>query len=223
MITLKVKVRDKKEKAKKIRESGGMPAVFYGKVEKSTPISIKLADFLRAWKVAGESTVITLEGDTLKKEALIHDIDMNPVTGIPRHADFYVFEKGHLLEVSVSLKFTGISQAVKELGGTLVKVLHELNIKAQPQNLPHEIEVNISGLMNFESRILAKDINLPEGVVLDEKPEEVVALVEEIEEEVEETPIAPDLSAIEVEKKGKKPEEGEVSLETPAEEQNKKS
>lgn len=217
MITLNIKERGKKEDLNKLREGGSFPAVFYGKKEEATSISIKLADFLKVWKEAGESSVITLEGDLGKKEALIKSVDVNPVTGTPRHADFYVFEKGHMLQVSIPLEFTGVSPAIKELGGALVKVLHELNIKAKPQDLPHEIIVDISNLVDFNSKILAKDIKLPNGVELEEEPEEVIALVEDIKEEVEEESAPVDLSSIEVEKKGKQAEETESSSEEKSE------
>jgi large subunit ribosomal protein L25 len=203
MIILDIKER-KKSDNRKLQKEGLIPAVFYGKKEKSTPISIKLNDFLKVWKEAGESSVVSLRGEGEEKEALVYDVQWNPITGLPRHADFYVFEKGHKLEVPVPLEFIGVAPAVKELGGTLVKVLHEIQIEAIPKDLPHDIKVDISSLSNFDSQILAKDIKLPEGVTLLEKPEEVVALVEEIKEEVVEEAPAPDLSQIEVEKKGKK-------------------
>ncbi len=216
MIELEVKNRDTKGDLADLRESGFLPAVFYGKKADSTPISILKTDFLKVWKKAGESTVVTLkraEGDV---DALIHDVDFDPVTGNPRHADFYVFEKGHKLEVSVPLEFIGVALGVKDHGGMLVKVLHELKIKALPANLPHQIEVDISALDAIGSQLFARDIKLPSGVDLAENGDEVVALVSEPkEEEVEEAPPV-DLSAIEVEKKGKEKnasEEGEVAAE----------
>jgi len=210
MITLNVKTRDKKEKMLKLRKSGKMPAVFYGKKDKSTPITVALGDFLKVWKQAGESAVITLKGDIGEKDALVYDVDLDPLTDVPRHADFYVFEEGHVLEVNIPINFIGVSPAVKDLGGTLVKVLHELSISAMPKDLPKEIEVDISILVDFKSQILAKDIKLPHGVKLIEKPDEAVVLVEEIKEIVEEVAVPVDLSAIEVEKKGKKEVEGEA-------------
>jgi hypothetical protein len=79
---------------------------------------------------------------------------------------------------------------------------------SDPTSIPHEIKVDISTLADFDSVILAKDLKLPSGVELAEKEDEVVAAVGRAKEEVEET--APvDLSSIEVEKKGKKEEEGE--------------
>ena len=207
MLTLKAEIRDKTDKLDRIRKAGRVPAVFYGKKEASTAISIPQIDFLKVWKAAGESSVITLETPKGIKESLIQDVDLDPLTGIPRHADFYVFEKGHKVEVELSLEFTGISPAVKDLGGMFVKVLYKLKVEAMPKDLPHGINVDISSLVSFGDQILAQDIVLPAGIKLRENPEEVVALVSAPREEKEDEAAEPvDLSEIEVEKKGKEEE-----------------
>ncbi len=215
MVALKADLRDASVSTSKIRETGHMPAVFYGKKEASTPISIPVVDFLKVWKEAGESSVINLETPDGTKESLIHDVDFDAVTGRPVHADFYVFEKGHKVEVEIPLEFEGESPAVKTMGGTLVKVVHALKIEAMPKDLPHNFTIDISSLVDFQSQILAKDIKLPHGVELKENPEEVVALVSAPREEKEEEAAPVDLSAIEVEAKGKE-KEGDESA--PAEE-----
>jgi hypothetical protein len=110
----------------------------------------------------------------------------------------------------VPLEFIGVSPAVKDLAGNLMKVLRELKISADPQHIPHSITVDISTLATFEDQILASDIALPAGVILVENPDEVVATVEEPKAEVEEVVAPIDLSAIEVEKKGKKEEEAPI-------------
>lgn len=208
MLSLQVTSRAKRGSLDKIRNDGLMPAVFYGKKEESTPVSIPMADFLKVWKQAGESSVVILKSEKGEVEALIHDVDLDPVTELPRHADFYVFEKGHKITLDIPLEFVGVSTAVKDLGGILIKVLHEIKIEAMPKDLPKKIEVDISTLVNFESQILAGDLKLPEGVTLVESATEVVALVSMPKEEKEEEAAPVDLSAIEVEKKGKKEEEG---------------
>lgn len=215
MLTLKAEIRDKKAKPASLRKAGNVPAVFYGKKEASTPISIRQVDFLKVWKEAGESTVVTLETPEGVKESLIHDVEVDAVTGQPIHADFYVFEKGHKVEVAIPLEFTGVSPAVKDLGGILVQVMHELKIEAVPKDLPHNIEIDISVLKQFGDQILAKDISLPKGVELKAAPEEVVATVSAPREEKEEESTPVDLSSIEVEKKGK--EEAPEGTEAPAE------
>ena len=191
-----------------LRKGGFLPAVVYGKKTPSTPITISAKEFAKVWKEAGESGVVNLKGTVGNFDVLIHDVSVNASTDKPDHVDFYAFEKGKKIEVDVPLEFVGVSPAVKDLSGNLMKVLRELKISADPQHIPHSIAVDISSLATFEDQITAGDIALPANVVLVEKPEEVVATVEEPRAEVEEAPSAPiDLSAIEVEKKGKKEEE----------------
>lgn len=209
MITLEVKSRQPKESLVKMRQTGTIPAVFYGPKEKSTPVSVSEKDFQKVWKQAGESSVVTLTGEFGEHDALIHDIDKDPLTGVIRHADFYVIEKGKKIKVNIPIEFTGVSSAVKDLGGVLVKVLHEIEIEAMPKDLPHSLEADISKLTDFESRVLASDIKLPSGVVLITKEDEIIALAAVPKEEKEEEVAPVDLSAIEVEKKGKEAKEGE--------------
>ncbi|MBX4189548.1 50S ribosomal protein L25 [Candidatus Parcubacteria bacterium] len=213
MLTLKAQIRDTKVAPEAIRKAGSIPAVFYGKKQASTPIAISLTEFKKIWEKAGESTVVTIETPEDSVESLIHDVDFDPITGAPRHADFYVFEKGHKVQVEVPIEFEGVSPAVKDLGGSFVKVLYALKIEAMPKDLPHNIIVDISSLIDFQSQILAKDLSIPAGVTLMENPEEVVALVSAPREEKEEEVAPVDLSTIEVEKKGKE----ETTEEAPAE------
>jgi large subunit ribosomal protein L25 len=218
MLTIPFETRDAKAKTGSLRRGGRIPGVFYGPKEKSTPISVKESEFRKVWKEAGESSIIVLKHEGEEHEALIQDVAVHPVSDIPQHVDFYVIEKGKKLEVSVPLEFVGVSGAVKDLAGILVKVLHELPIEALPKDLPHDIQVDISLLTDLNSQILVSDLKLPEGVEVKIGMEEVIAAIAVAKEEVEET--APvDLSAIEVSvEKGKKEVEGEEGAEIQASE-----
>jgi len=209
MQTLQFEIRNGKVKPGVARV---MPAVFYGPKQKSTPITVNEIEFKKIWKNAGESSIIVLKNGNDEHEALIQDVDVHPVSGALRHADFYVIEKGKKLEVTVQLVFSGISPAVKDLGGTLVKVLHELQIEAMPKDLPREIKVDIALLTNIDSQILAKDIKLPEGVTLISGADEVVAAISVAKEEVEEpTKTLDDIEVVGA--KGKEEVEGEGEAE----------
>ncbi len=205
-ISLKATKRDLAVKLHNIRKEGNIPAVFYGPKEASTPITLSEVEFVKVWRKAGESSIIALEAEGETHDALIHEVDVDPVTSKVRHADFYIVEKGKKVQVHVPIVFEGTAPAVKELGGTLTKVLHEVEIEAKPADLPHELVVSVDSLVDYEARVIAKDIKLPSGVTLITDPEEVVALVSEVKEEVEAAPV--DLSAIEISvEKGKKEEE----------------
>lgn len=211
MLTLNAQLRDNTVSAEKLRSQGRIPAVFYGPKEKSTTISVSTVDFVKIFKKAGESSVFILNDGKTDHEVLIQDIDVHPVTGAPRHADFYVIEKGKKVKVNVPLVFEGVSPAVKDKGAILVKVARDLEIEAAPKDLPHELKVDISTLTDFSSTISAKDIKLPSGVSLVSGADEIIASVAEAKEEVDEVkPI--DMSAIEVEKKGKVEKEGDATV-----------
>ncbi len=211
MITLEANPRTIIGKASAtLQKDGQMPAVVYGPKQEPLAISLSSLEFKRILRNEGESTVISLSGLGKPMQVLIHDIDHDPVTGNPRHADFYAIEKGAKVEVAVPLEFIGESAAVKG-GASLVKVLHELEIEVAPENLPHEIEVDISVLENIGDQIHVSDIKLPAGVTLKIDGEEVVALVQEVVEEAEVETAAPDMDSIEVEKKGKADEAEEAT------------
>ncbi len=208
MLTLMTKKREVYGRALEAeRTAGWLPAVVYGSKTESVPVFVPLIDFKKILAEAGESTVITISGDGFKKEVLIHDVDYNPLTGAPIHVDFLAVDMNKPIKVHVELEFEGVAPAVKELGGALVKVMHELEVEALPKDLPHNLVVDISVLADFDSQILVKDIKLPAGVVTDTDPEEVVASISQAGEEVVEELAPVDLSAIEVEKKGKKEDE----------------
>ncbi len=200
------------ETPRALRREGKIPAIVYGPgVNQPCPVVVEQREFLKVFRVAGESEVVRLEGVPAVSDVLIHEVQFDPVTDEPLHIDFYAIAADQEVEVEVPLEFVGEAPAEK-LGGVLTKVLHSLEVASLPHRLPHQLTVDVGTLRTFDDKILAKDISLPEGVRLITDPEEVVALVvpqgEEEEASVEEI----DMSAIEVEKKGKK-EEAEESEE----------
>ena len=214
MLTLSVEKRKKTGPgAPALRRAGSIPAVVYGAHQASTPITIEARAFEKVLREAGEATIVSLAGLGEPLPTLIHEVDLDPITNNPRHVDFYAVTKGEKVQVAIPLVFIGESLAVEQ-GANLVKVLHELEVEADPMNLPHTIEVDISVLKAINDRVYAKDLALPTGVELVSEPGEVVALVQEVVEEKEEVVAPTDIASIEVEKKGKEEAEGEVPAQT---------
>ncbi len=204
---LTVEKRDIKTNPNTLRLEGKLPAVVYGRSEESTPITVNRKIFEKLFREVGESTVITLKGLGVGKDALIHEVTVHPVTGVAMHADFYAIQKGQTVTVSIPLEFEGVSPAVKDLGGTLVKVMHELEIECEPKDLPQCIVVDISKLKTLEDKIEVKDLKLPASAKVTIDLEEAVALITVTEEEPVESETM-DLSAIENSvERGKKEEE----------------
>ncbi len=200
--------RDLAQNPANLRKEGIVPAVVYGRSQEATPISVNRKEFEKVFRDAGESTVITLVGLDADKEALIQEVSVHPVSGLPLHVDFYAIQKGQTVTVSVPLEFEGVSPAVKELGAMLVKVMHEIEMEVLPGELPQEIIVDVSSLKAIDDKIFVSDLKLPPSAVITADPEEVVAMAAAVEEEKEEVAAPVDLSAIgsSVER-GKKEEE----------------
>jgi large subunit ribosomal protein L25 len=201
--TLAVEKRSEIGKAThKLAKTERMAAVVYGPKQEAISISLATREFVKILRDEGESSVLELSGLGKGMQVLIHEVYRDPVTGLPRHADFYAIEKGAKVEVAVPLEFIGESAAVK-LGANLIKVLHELEVESTPENLPHQIEVDISSLEKIGDQIHVRDLKLPQGVKAMVDEDEVVVLTQEVEVEKEEVTVAPDMDAIEVEQKGK--------------------
>ena len=225
MLTLSAKIRkDLGKKVKNLRKKGILPAVLYGPKIKNLSLEINLEEFERIYEKAGETSLISLGVDKDKYLVLIYEIKNDPLTGKPIHVDFYQPILTEEVEATVPIVFEGDSLAVKELGGTLVREIQEVEVKALPQNLPHEIKVNIESLKSFEDEILVKDLKVAEGVKIQREQDEIVAVVtppEKVEEELEK-PIEEKVEEVEkVEEKEKEEEPASAEASAGKEEEKK--
>ncbi|MDP3995822.1 MAG: 50S ribosomal protein L25 [bacterium] len=193
MVNLSAKIRkDFGKKVEKIRQEGMLPAVLYGPKTENISLEVDLKEFEKAYREAGESSLIEVKVDKKTFLVLIHAVEIDIISQKPIHVDFYQPNLDEEIEATVPLVFEGESPAVKDLGGTLVKNIHELDVKALPQNLPHEIRVDISVLKTLQDRIAIKDLVIPgEGAVkILKEPEETIVFVaepEKVEEELKKT------------------------------------
>lgn len=210
MLALEVNTRDSKESTDMLRERGFLPAVFYGPKEESTPIAIDGRKMLSVWKQAGETTIVRLTGAGTEKECLIRDVQFHPVSSEILHVDFYALEKGKKIEIQVPLVFTGVSPAEKA-GHIIVKALHEIEIEVEPAELPHNLSVDMTVLVEVGNHITADQIVLPPSAHLITDADEIVASVAAFVEEKEEVP--------EVPAEGAAPVEGAADAAAPAPEE----
>lgn len=191
--------------AQKLSAEGLIPAVVYGASRESLAISISLRDIEAVLRHGGENTLVSLEGLDAPVQALIHDLDRDPVSHAPRHVDFLAVKKGERVTVAIPLEFVGESFAVKT-GANLVKVLHEVEVEAEATNIPSEITVDVTSLAAIGDQIHVSALQTPKGVTITTSADEVVAIAQAVSEDTGEESTALDMSAIEVEKKGKSEE-----------------
>jgi len=214
MLSLSAKIRQTQgRKVKTLRQKGILPAVLYGPKIKNENLEVDLKEFEKIYDEAGESTLISLEVEGKKKYlVLIHDLKREPLKNKPVHIDFYQPSLTEKIEVKIPIILEGEAEAVKNLGGTLIKNIAEVEVKALPQDLPKEIKVNVENLKTFEDNILIKDLKVGKGVEILKDLKEIVAQVtppEKVEEELEK-PIeekVEEVEKVEKEKKEEIPEE----------------
>jgi len=203
MLELKAQPREELgKKTNKQRKAGFIPAVIYGRGISAEPIYVAAKDFGKIYKQAGESTLVSLELAGKKRNILIHDIARDPLGDEILHVDFYQVRMDEKIKAEVPLVFVGEAPAVKNEAGVLVKNIQEVEIEALPQDLPHHLEVDISGLATFQDHIFIKDLLIPgnakimaeaaeivASVMPPRSEEELAALEEKVEEKVEEVKV----------------------------------
>lgn len=186
------------KKVQSLREKKLIPAVTYGHGVENQNLTLEYVPFEKVYKEGGESTLIDLVVDDQKPlKVLVQEIQREPLTGAIVHVDLRQVKMTEKITIEVLLKFVGEPKAVKELGGVLVKSLDEIKVRCLPQDMVHEIEVDISTLNTFDDIVYVKDLKIPAGLELLENPnepvvnvmpprseEELKALEEKVEEKV---------------------------------------
>ena len=200
---------------KELRRNDLIPAVVYGRGFKNQNIQVVNKELAALIKEAGDSSIITLEmKDQEPINVLIKDISFEPVTDYITHLDFQQIRMDEEITTTTTLEFTGISAAVKNEGGILVKNFTDLEVTCLPADIPEKITVDISALGTFDDAIKLKDLDIPENVKASVDSEEVVAVVSRprSEEELEalDEEVTEDVEGVEGVKK-EEAEDGEES------------
>lgn len=194
----------------RLRKTGQLPAVVYGRGEPSTNVTLDLHEFEQLRRYAGPNTLVDLSIDGEKaRPILVQEVQLNHVTGRMLHADLYLVRMTDELTVDVPLVPVGKSAAVDDLGGTLLHVTENIRVKALPDHLPQAITYDLTPLNTFDDAIHVRDLAIPEDVTLLTDVDEIVAKV--APPRVEEEPVVAE--AVE----GEEAAEGEEGAEGAAE------
>jgi large subunit ribosomal protein L25 len=158
----KLEVRPRTVLGKKVgalRREGRLPGVIFGGHADSTPVETDTGTFQKAYRRWGQTTLLSLTGlDGGEVAVLVHDVSREPRTGSLLHVDFArvsLTEKTHAV---VPLHFTGESPAVRTHGGVMVHAVSEVRIEAFPQDIPHQIDVDLAKIEQIEDTLYVRDL-----------------------------------------------------------------
>jgi large subunit ribosomal protein L25 len=176
-----------------LRRNGLIPVVIYGKDRKPTALEASAHEFDLLYRKAGGNTIVNVDiekddGTKERKNVLIHEVAVDPVSGALIHADLLQIKMNEKLTTMIPLHFVGDSLAVIDLQGSLLTEVDEIEVECLPADLPHEIEVDLGLLSDFDAVVHVSDIVAPEGVAILTDSETTVAHVEapRSDEELEE-------------------------------------
>ncbi|HEY0674566.1 MAG TPA: 50S ribosomal protein L25/general stress protein Ctc [Longimicrobiales bacterium] len=181
---------------RKLRKTGLVPAVIYGHGEKTRSVAVDAHELeLLFSRVHVENTVIDLkvEGEKKPIRALVREVQTHPARGGIVHVDFYQIHAGEVVNIQIPLNFVGTAAGVKN-GGILQHTMDELDVEVSADNIPENIEVDVSALEIGDS-VHVSDLKIPAGIKVLDSGERSVCSVSPPQAGIAEAAAAPEEAA----------------------------
>lgn len=173
----------RRSELRKIRDNGNIPAVVYGAKVESKAVFVSGADLTKTIRAVGRNGIISLDVDGSKQDVILTAYQENAIKKEVIHVDFLAVDKSSKVTVDVRLVLAGEAAGVKD-GGVLQQPLHQLSITTTPDNIPPQIEVDVSHLQVGET-ILAGDIPAFDFTINHEDSEVIASILPpKVEEEI---------------------------------------
>jgi large subunit ribosomal protein L25 len=211
-----------KNEARRLRQTGKVPAVLYGGKGEAITLSVnakQVGAILRS--ESGHNTLFQVDLGGKQQPAILKDWLVDPISGKLLHVDLLRVAMDVRMKVMVPVHTFGEPAGVKVQGGVFEVVTREVEIECLPADIPTEFRVDVSGLM-LGKQLRASELSLDKAKMkLLTEPERVLAHVValRVEEEKPAEAVAAEAAAPaepEVIKKGKKEVEGEEGAEPEA-------
>ncbi len=179
------------KKSQNLLAQGFIPAVVYNAKGDSTNVQIESSSAKKLVRMATSTTIFEAKLGDKTSKVLVKEVDFNPVTEEIRHIAFFEIDESKEMVFSIPFEIVGISPAVKNNLGILVKVLPDIDVRCKLADLKPSIVIDISGLEHPGQIIGVHDIKLPEGMELINKELEQATIVTITELQKEEVVAAP--------------------------------
>lgn len=188
------------KKIKKLRREGILPANIYGKAMESLAVQLPYKEFEAVYKETGETGLVDVQVEGKTRPVLIHNVQIDRMTRLPLHADFFQVNLKEKVKTMVPLVITGEPKAVTENIGLLMQPISEVEVEALPADLPENIEVNVEALANIDEQIVVSDLKVPAAVTILTDAGQVVVKIAELVSKEAEAEAQADAEAAEAEK-----------------------
>ncbi len=176
------------KKTRFLRRQGITPAHLFGHGLESLALQCDTDTLQRIIARAGTTRLISLEleGDKQPRSVFVREIQREACNGNLLHVDFYQVSMKERMKADVPIVLVGEAPALKEKGRTLLHGITVLSVECLPDDLPPQIEVDLSPLVEAEDAIHVRDIVLGANITVSDEPDQLVVKVAEARVEVEE-------------------------------------
>jgi large subunit ribosomal protein L25 len=179
-LAAQVRNEQKKGPARRLRQKGFVPAIFYGRSAENILLAVRNDELVKLHKDKKDHAFIKLIIDDggskkIEKLSLIKELQVQPLTGKFYHADFYEVDIKRKLTIDVSLRFIGKAIGV-ENGGELQHIRRGVKVSCLPLNLPDHIDVDVTNL-DIGDSIKIRDLKVAEEITILDRPDSAVAAV----------------------------------------------
>jgi large subunit ribosomal protein L25 len=161
---------------RRMRQSGKIPAVVYGGGKETVPIQLTrktLIDMLKSGENENAIFLLKLADSGQERHAMIHDMQIDPLTRQIVHIDFQRILMTEKVKVQVPIELVGTAYGVKTEGGMIDFVHREVMLESLPGDIPKHIDLDVTEL-HVGQHVEAKDLQLPDGVTLAEEPDRII-------------------------------------------------
>jgi large subunit ribosomal protein L25 len=169
------------KKNKALRRTGNVPVHVYGLSADSLTLQVERLALRATIREAGHTTPVTVQvagGEQVV--TLIREVRVHPVSGDILHVDFMRVDVQEAVEAVVPVTLINEEDApgIRGGAGTVTQAVYELTVSARPFDIPHQIEVDCTVLVDLEADITAGDVKLPAGVELITDPDTRIAWIQ---------------------------------------------
>ena len=192
-INLIAEMRDDQGKgaSRRLRRQGKVPAIIYGAGREPRSLMFDHNKVLQQLEDPSfYSSILNIKVGDKSRAAIVKDIQRHPAKRRILHIDLQRIVEDEKIKMQIPIHYLGEEEAVgvKLGGGTVSKLMTELEITCLPKDLPEFLEVDISEL-ELDQMLNVSDIKLPEGTEITElliEQNPAIVSIQEIKEIIEE-------------------------------------
>jgi large subunit ribosomal protein L25 len=197
VLTAEIREGVGKEKAKKLRAKGLIPAIFYGPKSQTISLVIDSKELVKALQTeAGENVLIDLDirkgTQSDRKVVMLKDIQIDPLQRKTLHTDFYEVTMDEMVIVEVPVHLMGKPEGTK-MGGILEQVRRVIQIQCFPGDIPKSIDIDVSPLKIGDS-IHVQDIKVEKAKIISDTNFTIATVVPPVVEEKVVEAVAPEVA-----------------------------